>query len=188
MLIRVDTNHEEISTATSDSSSGVGTDPSMPPSDGTCHFMKLPTELRLIIAEDVYEDFFTQLTLGLYPPFFESSENELPDTQELFSVLHINRAFRLETLDLCIKLAKDSSEEVISRPPSKDMFRRMLPNSIRFGPHEQLKARHKKILKMIQQAKLSAGDARPGGDIPDDLLKAPNRRKSDQPGRRRETW
>jgi len=187
MLIPLDAN-KDTSKVASGSSPNAATDPSVPPPDGACHFMKLPTELRLVIAEDVFEDFFTQLTLGLYPPLFESSENELPYTQELFYVLHTNRAFRLETLDLCIKLAKDSSKEVISRPPSKDMFRRMLPNSIRFGPHEQLKARHKKILKMLQQAKLSAGDAQPGVGVPGDLLKALNKRTSDQPGRRREKW
>jgi hypothetical protein len=100
MLIRVDANPGDISTEASGSSSRVATDPSVPPTDGTCHFMKLPTELRLTFAEHIFEDFFTRLTLGLYPPFFMNGESRLPYTQELFSVLHVNRAFRLESIEL----------------------------------------------------------------------------------------
>lgn len=44
------------------------------------------------------------------------------------------------------------------------------------------KAKHKKILKILQQAKLSAGDAQTGaGGVRDDLLRALNTRGSGQP-------
>lgn len=138
--------------------------------------MILPPELRLAIAEDVLNAFFTRLTLGLYPPYLAKGESQLPYTQELFSVLLVNRAFRLETINLCAKLAKDSAAEVVSHPPTNTY------QSIRIGPHEQLKAKHKKILRILQQAKLSAGDAQTGaGDVRKDLLKALNTRGSGQP-------
>lgn len=116
--------------------------------------MRLPTELHLAIAEDVLDAFFTRLTLGLHPPYLAKGESQLTYTQELFSLLHVNRAFRLETIDLCAKLAKDSAAEVVSHPPTNTYHQ-----SICIGPHEQLKAKHKKILRILQQAELSAGNA-----------------------------
>lgn len=150
----------------------------MPPSDGTCHFMKLPPVLRLATAESIFEDFLTKLTLGLYPPYLAQGEGQLPYTQELFSLLHVNHASRLEPINLCTRLAQASTEEVISHPPTNTY------QSIRIGPHEQLKAKHKEILKILQQPKSSAGDAQTGGGgggVRRDPFKALNTRGSGQP-------
>lgn len=155
--------------------------------------MRLPTELRLAIAEDIFEGFFNRLTLGLYPPYLAKGEGQLPSTQELFSVLHINRALRFETIGLCTKLAKDSAEQVVRHPPSADFSLQWKRQSIRIGPHKQLKSRLKKILRALRQAEASAGDdAKSGVVVPGDLLKALNTRGSGQPrsqGRRgRVAW
>lgn len=170
MLIRVDANPEDISTAASGSSSDVTTDPSVPPTDGICHFMKLPTELRLTIAEHIFEDFFARLTLGLYPPFLTIGESRLPYTQELFSVLHVNRAFRLESIELCTILATRSAEEFVRRPPGDIIQQRF--QTIRIQPHEQLKSKHKKILKILQKAKVSMGNSQADVAVREDLRRA----------------
>ena len=166
MLILVDANPKDTTSAASDSSPDVATDPSVPPSNGTCHLMRLPPELRLAIAERIFEDFFTRLTLGLYPPFSMNGESQLPYTQELFSVLHVNRAFRLESIDLCTRLAIHSAGKIVSHPPTNAR------QSSRIGPHRQLKLEHRKILGILQGAKMSAVDAEPGITIPNDLSKA----------------
>lgn len=149
-LIRTGSQTNTIATAASNSSSHVATDPSIPPVDGTCHLMKLPTELRLAIAEDIFDDFFKRLRIGLYPPFLVAGESRLPYARELFSVLHVNRAFRLETIDLCTRLAKESAEEVASHPPGS--------RGMRHRPHIQLKSKHCKILRILRKAKVSAGE------------------------------
>lgn len=152
--------------------------------------MRLPTELRLAIAKCVIGDFFNRLTLGLYSPYLEKDEGQLPYTQELFSVLHVNHAFRLETTNLCIRLAKNSAGEVVSHPPDFSFQRR--GQSIRIGAHEQLKSKHRKILKALQQAKVSVGDAESSVGVPGDLFKALNTRGSGKPrsqgGRGRVGW
>jgi hypothetical protein len=170
MLIRVDANPEDISTAASGGSSHVSTDPSVPPTDGTCHFMKLPIELRLTIVEHIFEDLFTRLTLGLYPPFLTIGESRLPYTQELFSVLHVNRAFRLESIELCTILATHSAQEVVRHPPGDIIQQRY--QTIRIQPHEQLKSKHKKILKILQKAKVSTGYAQADVAVREDLRRA----------------
>jgi hypothetical protein len=180
-LIHADATTKDTTASTPDSSTNAATDPSVPSSDGSCHLMRLPTELRLAIAEDVFEDFFNRLTLGLYPLCFEKGEGHLLYTQELFSVLHVNHAFRLETINLCTKLAKNSAEEVVSHPPSTDFSVQWPRRSIRIGAHEQLKSKHKKILKALQQAKVGAGDAESGVGVPGDLFKALNTRGSGKP-------
>lgn len=186
MLIQADAKTRDITTAASNSSSNVATDPSIPPSDGVCHFMRLPPELRLVIAEDIFEELFTRFTLGLYPRLLEKGEGRLPYTQELFSVLHINRAFRVESLDICTKLAIDSSKEVVSQLPSSsgsqlDRGPGMPAQSISIGTHKQLKLKHRKILRILQGAKKSAGEAESGVSVPDDLLKALRTCGSEQP-------
>ncbi|GAB7330310.1 hypothetical protein MBLNU13_g01950t2 [Cladosporium sp. NU13] len=78
--------------------------------------MDLPVELRLAIAEHICEDFFTRLTRGLLPPFFKNGESKLPYTQDLLTVLQTNRTFRLDSIDLCARLATRSTEEVVRLP------------------------------------------------------------------------
>ena len=145
-------------------------------------FTSLPTEIRLSIAEAFLSDFFARLTIGLYPPFYEPGEGRLPHIQELFSLLHVDRAFREETIHLCTTLAIDSAQEVVRHPPRNGS----LP-SIRYRAHEQLKAKHKKILQILQRARGGADDAGAGVDVPDDLLRALNASKRKAPDRRGRT-
>lgn len=86
-------------------------------SNGTCHLMGPSAELRLAVAEHIFEDFFTRFNLGLYPPFFTNGESKVPYTQELFTVLQTNHSFRLDTINLCNRFATRSAEEVVRLPP-----------------------------------------------------------------------
>lgn len=159
MLTPEDAESKDTTTANSTSSLSSIANPSVPPSDGTCHFMRLPTELRLFIVENILEDFFASLTFGLYPPCPEILWFQLPYIKELYSVLHVSRALRAKSLDLCIKLAMNSSEEVLSHPPSSSIADRYHRRTIGSFPHALLKLKHKRILEILQQAKMSAGDA-----------------------------
>jgi hypothetical protein len=134
--------------------------------------MRLPTELRLFIVETILEDFFARLTLNLYPPYPEILWFQLPYIKESYSALHVNRALRAESLDLCIKLAMNSSKDVISHPPSASIADRYHRQTIGSFPHALLKLKHKRILEILQQAKLSTGDAEQGGGVRGDLIKA----------------
>jgi hypothetical protein len=134
--------------------------------------MRLPTEPRLFIVENILEDFFASLTLGLYPPYPVILWFQLPYIKELYSVLHVSRALRAESLDLCIELATNSSEEVLNHPPSASIADRYHRRTIGSFPHALLKLKHKRILEILQQAKVSAGDAEQGGGVRVDLIKA----------------
>ena len=88
-------------------------DPSVPPQDGTCHFMNLPPELRLTIAEYLFQDRFTRLTSRQ----FDREGRPLPSANELLTLLHVNHALRVETIKLCVRFAEDASDAVERTPP-----------------------------------------------------------------------
>ena len=170
-LIHADSKTKDTTTSTSDSSPNAATDPSIPPSNGTCHLMGPSAELRLAVAEHIFEDFFTRFNLGLYPPFFTNGESKVPYTQELFTVLQTNHSFRLDTINLCNRFATRSAEEVVRLPPG-DSTQQTTRQSIRSRPHKQLKSRHKKILKILRKASLSMGDAQSDVGIREDIRTA----------------
>jgi hypothetical protein len=91
-------------------------DPSVPPQDGTCHFMNLPPELRLMVTELFFEDIFTRLTSGLGSPRGHIYRQDV-SADELLTLLHVNHALRVETIKLCVRLAEDAFETVERTPP-----------------------------------------------------------------------
>lgn len=125
-------------TATPDTCSVGPADPSLPPQDDTCHFMRLPPELRFTIAENVFKDLFAKLECGRGSPFHMISADPLE--KEVFAMLHVNRALRVENIDLYVGLAK------------------VWPTRLVFLDHVVLCAndeRRSRVLELLQKAKLS---------------------------------
>lgn len=88
---------------------------SKPPQDGSCPFMRLPTELRLAIAEHILEDFFSKLARKAQPPHLILPERlpaKFQAMRILMNLLGVNRTFRVESLDVGTRLARASVEAV----------------------------------------------------------------------------
>jgi hypothetical protein len=139
-----DSSSDASSSSDCDSSYDATTDPSVPPEDGTCHFMRLPAELRLTIAELLLGDLFDVCKLGLLPLFVRP-----PPTQDFISLLQIDRTSRLEAVDLCTRLTEDSAR-VVDHTPTWPILQHK-----HRGPHGRIQGKHKKILRILRSVKLS---------------------------------
>ena len=88
---------------------------STPPQDGSCPFMRLPTELRLAIVEHILEDFFSKLARKAQPPHLILPERlpaKFQAMRILMNLLGVDRTFRVESLDVGTRLARGSVEAV----------------------------------------------------------------------------
>jgi hypothetical protein len=140
-------------TVASNSSSEVISDPTVPAQGGSCPILRLPPELRLSIYEHVFQDFFTRLTAQLDSPPDYSKIEYLPDIQELLSALHVNHTSRIESIDVCRRIADASFGLVSSRSPLS-MFtpgyfyiRTQIASNVTL---KKIQARHRKIRKTLQ--------------------------------------
>lgn len=133
--------------------------------------MKLSPGLRLAVAEDIFKDFFTRLTLGLDYRVFETTH--LPYIQELFSVLHVNQAFRVKGIDLCARLAKASCEVVDRHGPT---FSVMLLHRTRRAI-KKVKSKHEDVLKLLRHTRLSIDGAGEKDGVGNKNLLKPKRKQ-----------
>lgn len=151
MLIVADTTTEAIGAVSSNRSTKTTINPAAPPQDGTCHFMRLPPELRLFIYEDVFQDFFSRLTARLNPQLVLLQNDWLPEIQELLSMLHVSRTFRTEVIDVYSQLAEDASRLVDSRSSYAARCAINLP----VRPFNKIERRQNNIRKILRKIKRS---------------------------------
>jgi hypothetical protein len=138
-------------TESSDKSSKVIEDPTAAPQDSTCHFMELPSEIRLSIYEHLFNDFFTRLTADLDPLPGEPQTEHLPSVQELLSALHINHTSRKESIDVCSRIADASSRTASSWNPKSTYtmtyIRIQIVNHVTL---RKIQAKHRKIRRILR--------------------------------------
>jgi hypothetical protein len=137
-------------TESSNNSSEAIDDPIVAPQD-TCHFMELPSEIRLSIYEHLFDDFFTRLTADLDPLPGNHQTEHLPSVQELLSALHINHASRKESIDVCSRIADASSRMASSWTPKSThtmtYIRMQIVNHVTL---KKIQARHRKIRRILR--------------------------------------
>jgi hypothetical protein len=137
-------------TESSNNSSEAIEDPAVV-SQKPCHFMELPSEIRLSIYEHLFNDFFTRLTADLDPLPGNHQTEHLPSVQDLLSALHINRASRKESIDICSRIADASSRMASSWTPKSTYtmtyIRMQIVNHVTL---RRVQARHLKIRRILR--------------------------------------
>jgi hypothetical protein len=137
-------------TQSSDNSSEAIEDLAVAPQN-TSHFMELPSEIRLSIYEHFFDDFFTRLTADLDPLPGNHQTEHLPSVQELLSALHINRASRKESINICSWIAEASSRMASSWTPrstyTMTYIRMQIVNHVTL---RKIQARHRKIRRILR--------------------------------------
>jgi hypothetical protein len=124
--------------------------------------MRLPRELRFSIYEHVSQDFFTRLTAALDSPPNYSEIEYLPDIQELLSALHVSHASRVESIDVCQRVADASFGLASSRSPLSMFTLEYFYLRTRTTSNVTLKkiqARHRKIRRILKWTKRNIMDS-----------------------------
>jgi hypothetical protein len=124
--------------------------------------MRLPPELRLSIYEHVSQDFFTRLTAALDSSPNYSQIEYLPDIQELLSALHVSHASRIESIDVCQRVADASFRLASSRSPLSVLtpgYFYLLTRTASNVTLKKIQARHRKIRRILKRTKRNIMDS-----------------------------